>query len=305
MLQILSRLWRQKAPTARATGPRGPRGPRLEVEALEGRLVPSAISLYPAPTQSPSNAVLSSLVQNGGIHAVAPSTGFISFETPNERFVDHLYSDLLHTAADQQTVASIGTQLDQHQLARIDVVRSITFSWDYGQVVTRDLVQAMLHRAYTDSNVSDVELGLQFSMDLVTVGHNTPWLGGANRALMTREDLAAAIATNPEYLQTRGGGTFDGWLNALFADALHRAPTPAERTRFSSAGVSLTTARTVFRSQEHQLVALNDFYQQFLHRPLDPAGQTYWLGRYQAGVWTEEILAEMLESDDYFQICQL
>jgi hypothetical protein len=301
MLRFLSRLWKQNVLPARSTTPRALRRARLEVETLEGRLVPSGTSIF-------TNQLVNPLLRE--TLTVNPSQVIPVFlETPNERFVDHVYSDLFHSSASSQTIVTLGTKLDQGQMTRIDVVRSFTFTQAYGQVVVQDLFQSMLGRAYNPT--TDLGLVTLYLSQLPIEGNSAPWLGASALLTATRETVAASIATTPEYVQARGGGTVDGWLNALFADALHRAPTPAERALYAPAGVSLSTALTVFQGQEHQVVELNDFYEHFLHRPLDTvdtpnhvSGKTYWLGRYQTGVWTEEILAEMLASNEYYQICQ-
>src|SRR5207244_2357290 len=48
----------------------------------------------------------------------------------------------------------------------------------------------------------------------------------------TGEQVAGALVGSPEYFQSRGGGTEDGFVNALFQDALNRSPTAAEGTLF-------------------------------------------------------------------------
>jgi hypothetical protein len=304
MWQFLSLLRKRNSPATRATGPRGPRRAQLEVEALEGRLVLSGMSLLqpvtaiPSATQ-PSNALLGSALGASGNLAIAANLSKV-LGTPDEVYVSHLYHDLFHATASDQVILDRGTALTQGQAMRIDVVRGFTFSQDYGMVVVQDLFQSMLHRAYNPQ--TDSALASEYLTNLVSEGNGQPWIPPSSAS--PREVLAARIAATQEYSRVRGGGTFDGWLNALFTDALHRAPTQAERTYFSSAGISVDTAGTIFHGQEHQQVALNDFYQQFLHRPLDAAGRTYWLGRYQAGMWTEEILAEMLASNVYYAITQ-
>ena len=109
---------------------------QLAVEALEGRLVISGmptlqpVTVIPSANQ-PSNALLgSALDASGNITIAAPLNNIL--ETPNERFVDHLYHDLFHTWASTQTIINFGSQLDQIQRvdpnhypsARLDVVRS-------------------------------------------------------------------------------------------------------------------------------------------------------------------------------------
>src|SRR5438477_123830 len=133
MLQLLSRLWKQQAPTVRTAGPRALRRAQLEVETLEGRLVMSGLPLNPAAILTPTiPAAWSATPQKPTIR-----TDFIMLA--DEAYVDHLHRDLFHTPADAQTVASLANQLVSAPLARIDVVRSFVFSADYAQVVVQDL----------------------------------------------------------------------------------------------------------------------------------------------------------------------
>src|SRR5947209_8499411 len=156
----------------------------------------------------------------------------------------------------------------------------------------------MLHRAYnpqTDSAVASAYLAA-----VPMAGTMQPWVGHPNSTLTTVEDLAVSIATTQEYFQTRGGGTLSGWVTAVYADALQRAPTATELAAAHGTGPDRAVATAVFHSQAHQLVQINTYYQVFLHHSVDQAGQTYWLGRYQSGVRSEEILAEIVMSDEYY-----
>src|SRR6266446_5090887 len=110
MLQLLSRLWKQKAPAARSAGPRALRRARLEVETLESRLVMSGVptlqpvTVHPSVNQ-PSNSLLRSALNSAGQPDIAPLTNNVWLATPNGKFVDHLYHDLFHTWGNEQVIA--------------------------------------------------------------------------------------------------------------------------------------------------------------------------------------------------------
>ncbi len=299
MWQALSRLWKNKAPAAPKAA-RTRQSTRLEVEALEGRLLPAGGIFGPATNLAPRSPALASGVQVGVTLSGPQVDLFNLLETPNMRFVDHLCRDLFHAPADHQTITTLATQLDAGQRTRLDVLRSLTTSQAYGLTVVQELFSSMLHRPYNPQ--TDSAIANPYLQDL-TREATQPWAPNQSGAPYTGDDVARWIALTPEYYQTRGGGTVSGWFSALYADALHRAPAQAERPT-NPLGPDWLTASMVFQGQEHRQLELNDFYQRFLHRPLDDAGRTYWLARYQANLPTEEILPQMLASDEYFQICQ-
>jgi hypothetical protein len=294
----------------RANGPRSrrlakPPSFRPGIEALEGRLVPAGALL---PTTLPVISVTGPVSQS-------PAVQYFQFalqETPNQRFVDHLYQDLYHNIPPIQTIITLGTQLDQGQITPLAVARQFTLSQSYGMTVVQDLFRSMLHRDYnpvTDwhSNLTgEVSLYLSY-VSQESLNPVVPPIAG-----ITRDELAVAIATTPEYYNTRGGGTDAGWLTALYTDALHRAPTQAELTAYHpsaggnmvNAGPDYRTATNVFASTEHLQVVVNDIYQHFLHRQAEPAGSANWVGRLQTGVPVEEVIAEIASSAEYISLAQ-
>jgi hypothetical protein len=234
-------------------------------------------------------------------------------ETPNQRFVDHLYQDLFHTIPPVQTIITLGTKLDQGMLTPLAVAQQFTFSQAYGMTVVQDLFQSMLHRAYNPA--IDQQSGLTSVVNTYLSNLSEEGLNPAAPSQIltdSRDNLAAAIAWHAEYYNTRGGGTDAGWLTALYMDALHRAPTPAELAAYHSigggnlvnAGPNYTTADQVFASTERLQVEVTDFYQHFLHRQPEPAGLTFWVNRIQSGISIEEVIAEIGSSPEYLRNVQ-
>jgi hypothetical protein len=225
---------------------------------------------------------------------------FAPLETPNEKFVDHLYQDLFHNIPPVQTIITLGTGLDQGILSPLGVARQFTFSQSYGMTVVQDVFHSMLHRDYNPA--TDQQFSSTVDLYLASLSQERMHPTAASFGLTSRNDLAIEIATTREYYNTRGGGTDTGWFTALYTDALHRAPTQAELTGYHpsvNASPDFATAANVFYGTEHKQVEVNDFYQHFLHRPAEPQGSAYWVNRLQTGTSIEEVIAEIGSSVEY------
>src|SRR5439155_5410378 len=119
----------------------------------------------------------------------------------------------------------------------------------------------------------------------------------------TGAQVAAILAGSDEYFQTRGGGSNDGFLSALYQDALRRqvdASGQASFTQLLQAGASrIDVALSVLNSLESHQDLVAGFYQQFLHRAADPAGLTVYVSALQGGARAEQVVAAILASTEY------
>jgi len=118
------------------------------------------------------------------------------------------------------------------------------------------------------------------------------------------EQLAATIAGSPEYFQDRAGSTNDGFLTALYQDALGRPVDASGQAAFDqalTAGLSRTQAALLlFQSQEYRTDLVQSLYQQFLHRAADPGGLSAMLSALQNGASDAQVVAVLVGSDEYF-----
>jgi hypothetical protein len=120
----------------------------------------------------------------------------------------------------------------------------------------------------------------------------------------TLEQLAAILTGSEEYFQVRGGGTDDGFLTALYQDALNRSPDSAGMASFLQ-GLSQGTshpqvAAAIFGSPEYLQDVVRNFYERFLNRAADDAGLHSFVGDLEAGVTDQVITAAMMGSDEFF-----
>src|SRR5262249_55866610 len=119
----------------------------------------------------------------------------------NATFLAQIYPDLLHRTADPSGLATFGNALAQG-MSRNEVALALATSPEYRMNLIESFYNLYLHRTADDS-------GLTGSLATLNTGG-------------TDEQVQVAITGSPEYFQTRGGGTNDGFLQALYQDALGR-----------------------------------------------------------------------------------
>jgi hypothetical protein len=118
------------------------------------------------------------------------------------------------------------------------------------------------------------------------------------------EQLAEIVIGSQEYFALHGGAN-DGFLAALFQDALHRPIDAGAKAAFGqelAAGASRTQiAATVLSSQEYHGDVVDEVYLRLLHRHADTAGQAFWIHWLGAGNTDEQLIAALAASDEYFR----
>jgi streptogramin lyase len=203
--------------------------------------------------------------------------------TPEVRFVSQVYLDLLHRPAEPAGLASWTGALSQGAL-RADIVQGIEGSPEYRTVVVKDLYTRFLHR----------------SVDLSGMSTFTTFLANGG----TVEQVETALTGSAEYFQVQGGGTNDGFLDALYRDALTRTVDLSGRSSFDQAlnhGVPLTqVGAAVIGSDEFRQDLVQSFYQRFLHRQGETVGLQGWTGALRAGSRDEQVIAAIVGSSEYF-----
>src|SRR5262249_14262063 len=90
------------------------------------------------------------------------------------------------------------------------------------------------------------------------------------------DQLRAFLMGTPEYLLGHGGGTPDGFLNAVAQDTLGHsldgATAAACRALLAQGFTPAQVAALFLGSPEHRLVETEGLYERFLHRPADLPG---------------------------------
>lgn len=202
--------------------------------------------------------------------------------TADERWVNEVFHDLLGRQADPGALgffAGLSASGNRQQ-----AIADIENSAEYRNDQVESLYQHYLHRAADPG-------GLQYFASLLANG-GTP------------EQVATALAGSAEYYANRGGGTNDGFLDALFQDALGRPVDAGARQYFDHAlATGATTAQVasaVFTSPEYQSDVVNQIYLQLLDRPADSGGLSFWSNELAHGATDNQIVAAIAASDEYF-----
>jgi uncharacterized protein (TIGR03118 family) len=203
--------------------------------------------------------------------------------TPNERFVDQVYQNLLGRQAESGGLGFWAGQLNAGTMTRAQVVAGIEKSTEYLTIVVQKAYQQFLHRSAEPGGLNGWVNFLQ--------------AGG------TLEQLDANIVGSPEYAQSRGGGTDSGFLTALYQDALNRAPDAGGQAFFASqlaGGMShMQVAAEVFASLEFRQDLVRSSYQRFLHRAAETGGLNGWVALLQAGQSDQLVVAGIVGSDEF------
>jgi uncharacterized protein (TIGR03118 family) len=216
--------------------------------------------------------------ENDGLFgSIAPAV------TTPPSFVSQAYLDLLGRQADAGGLAYWTGKLNSG-LSRQQVVAGIQDSVEYRSIEVNGVYQRLLGRNAETT-------GLTF------------WIGQLQTGA-TVEQIAAGIAGSAEYFATRGGGTQAGFLNALFQDALGRAPDLDGVTfytaRMQAGATTAQVAMSVFSSTEFRTDRVISFYEAYLHRAPEGSGTAYWLAALNSGVHDETVIAAIMASDEYF-----
>src|SRR5262249_19465758 len=168
--------------------------------------------------------------------------------SPNQRFVEQLYWDILRRPVDSSGLASWSGQLDQ-EMSRTQVVTAIQSSPEYHGLVVRDLYTLVLGRAVDTS-------GLTTWVSFLNQGH-------------TAEQLEAMLLGSDEFFVLHGSDNSQGFLPALYQIVLQR---PLDPTGIQGWGQALQSgassrqavAAGVLASLESDHLEVQALYMQFL-----------------------------------------
>jgi hypothetical protein len=125
----------------------------------------------------------------------------------------------------------------------------------------------------------------------------------------TIEGMTMEIIGSPEYQQLRGGGTTEGFLKAVFQDALGRpidSPALAYFEGLMAKGASAgEVAASILSSNEYRDVRVETIYEQLLDRPAMPTELESYAAELAAGARDEQIMSQLIASDEYFTKAQM
>jgi len=206
-----------------------------------------------------------------------------AFDGTNQRFIAHLYQDLLGREADVDGLGSWSLVLADGG-TREQVILGFEDSLEYRADEVQAFYEHFLQRAGSTGEIDEWVV-------LLATG-------------TTVEQVEAQIVGSTEYFQNRGGGNTTGFLTALYSDGLGRPMDPSGLASWSQALAAGTTrnsvASEVLNSIEGGRYWIEGIYHNYLHRSTDPSGLDGWGNALSGGAGQEEVLALILASDEYF-----
>lgn len=232
------------------------------------RIVPLAVCLVTAMSAAPP------------AHASLTSSSH-SF-SPNERWLNRLYRDLLNRPADQAGLQTFMLALDSDGGTR----RGVALTFLNSQELRTRLIGSMYHKYLGRDPDPDISAFLNMLA------------GGA-----TVEQVRAAFISSPEYFSVHGG-TNDGWITAVYHDILGRDAGAEERNALigllNQGHTTQEIGLMILMSQEAMTKLVNDAFAMFLGHP-PTAERLNDALQFLSSHRDEEGLAQLLGSDEYFQ----
>jgi autotransporter-associated beta strand protein len=275
-----------------ASGPVNLAGASLDVTIAFPAIVGDQFLVVQSPAVSGTFANLpngATFATNGYTFQVAYSATGASITVvaapPIPDFVPRLYSDLLHRPADPLGMAAWNAQLTAGVTTATVVYEIETCgSQEYQTLEIKQAYQTLLHRAPDPS-------GLQTGLIYL-----------ANFGLLAEY---SRIASSPEFQFLQGGGTVNGWVTALYTDALGRQPDPLGLASFTQALTSgalsfQQAADLVFHSDEYYASLVDGYYSTFLRRPPEESGLTTWVSCLRLGFSPEQVISCIAGSKEYY-----
>ncbi|HEX7446756.1 MAG TPA: hypothetical protein VF306_04380 [Pirellulales bacterium] len=214
--------------------------------------------------------------------------------TPTQRFVHEELIDLLQRPVSMDEINYWVGQYEKNHEDRQTLVQMIiefTPPFEYRRDEIDSAYQTYLHRP-ADQQGEDYFL--------TQVGLSK----GVRSGPGTEKRTSALLINSDEYYFKRAGGTVDGFITAVFEDALKRPPSASDLAYFGYAlthGLShIEFATTVLNSQEFSIRSINSLYERYLGRPADPVGLQNFLFNIATGYGTESNTETLLDTDEFY-----
>jgi hypothetical protein len=206
--------------------------------------------------------------------------------TPNQKFVNQIYLDLLHRPADPGALSTLGSALDSASITRTQAAAAVTSSDEFLNGQVTGFYQLLVHRSPVSAEAPN-------AVNLIKLG-------------LTFEATQAGIAGSGEYFANRSGSTNDGFLDAIFADELKRTVDPGSRTTFDTLLASQTrtqVAQIILTSAEYRQDLVSTYFNEFLRR--NPSGTDTTNGVNFLNSFTDQnYINSILGSTEYFNLAQ-
>jgi hypothetical protein len=130
------------------------------------------------------------------------------------------------------------------------------------------------------------------------------WVGrmaGVGGPRLTFEQVRLQFVGSPEYFNVTHHGDPSQIIDALYNDILGRLPEPSGKAFWLTHFNVTTIASQILFSAEGRQVLVESYYSSILNRGFDQAGLGYWTQAILTGASDENIIADFLSSDEFFQ----
>lgn len=199
-----------------------------------------------------------------------------------QTFVPQLYVDLLQRTADNAGVMTYQTALNQGA-STTAVAQGMVNSGEFQTNQIVSLYGQLLHR----------------TADQAGINANLAGLASGGTVLQVEASL---LASN-EFFNTQGGGTNQGFVNALYADVLNRSADPggsqAAVQALNQGASRMSVASAIIDSTEGLQDLVSSYYVALLNRPADTAGLNSAVSAVQSGTNIDTVIAGIAGSQEY------
>ncbi|HEV3344414.1 MAG TPA: DUF4214 domain-containing protein [Pirellulales bacterium] len=206
--------------------------------------------------------------------------------TPNQNWVQEVYRDLFGRQAELQGLEYW--------------VAELTKGVSRGDVAHQMVQIASFEEFQHDTVVALYQQYLGRAPDAGGEAYWTAYLYNGG----TIEAMSQALVVSPEFYHVRGGGTVDGFLNALFEDALGRSIDASALAYFqrqmAQGATAADVAAVIFASDEYHRARVNALFEELLGRAADPGALTYYAAELDNGAAEELVVSQLISSDEYF-----
>lgn len=122
---------------------------------------------------------------------------------------------------------------------------------------------------------------------------------------MTVDQVKVRILGSEEYFKRRGGGSQEGFIKAIYQDALGRTVDPAGAAAWAeqlAAGEAAdSVAAKILGSEECKKLKVEKFYHHLLRRPADTGGLHGFTQQLHQGTREEQVICQVLGSQEYLE----
>lgn len=226
------------------------------------------------------------------------ASGVVAIYTPTQVYVNQLYRDLLHRESDPAGMQFWTRQLESG-VSRKDVASAIESSPESRTRAVEALYATLLHRKADGA-------GLAAFVNFT--GHGGSLMEVKAAILGSEEFFASQISLHATGSQLSGpmqaAARVQEFLDVVYEDVLGRSLDESGRATWSALLLSgksrQAVAQRILKSAEALDGALQQDYQLLLHRSVDENGRRAFDAVLQKGARSEEILASIAASDEYY-----